>query len=111
MSYVTKQKQENIMKHVSFALILVLLSFGLSYGLVIDANIPTLHNGNHINTNSAFTDEFTVNCAGEQAPPNQRLAWSSPFLFYGINGLPNLDDSGILVRDASFDGIWDMGCV
>ncbi len=106
MSYVTKQKQENKMKRVSFALILVLLSFGLSYGLTIDATVLELHSGNCINTNSAFTVSFS---AGFTSGDELRLAWSTPFLFYGMDGLTAVDGPGTLVQDAAFDAIWDMG--
>ena len=110
MSYVTKQKQENKMKRVSFALILVILSFGLSYGLdfyVVPSGSGVYGTPDSINTgDKPFTIEFWANfTSGDEL----RLAWSTPFLFYGQNGLTTLTGAGTLVQDAAFDAIWDMG--
>jgi hypothetical protein len=112
MSYVTKQKQENTMKRVSFALILVLLSFGLSYGLDITAEVTDglWYDGgamvDKINTGVDVTFSFSVSyTVGDSA----RLPWSSPFVFYGTGGITTLaGGAGTFVNDASFDAYWDM---
>jgi len=108
MSYVTKQKQENKMKRVSFALILVLLSFGLSYGLDITAEMTagSFDSGTKVKTDADVTVSFNATfTTGDET----RLAWSSPFFFYGTGSICTLaNGAGTFVPDAAFDAIWDM---
>ena len=110
MSYVTKQKQENTMKRVSFALILVLLSFGLSYGLDITADL-TAGSWDDLGTTKINTDvDVTVSFTASYTSGDEtRLAWSSPFVFYGTGGITTLaGGAGTFVNDAAFDAYWDM---
>jgi hypothetical protein len=109
MSYVTKQKQENKMKRVSFALILVLLSFGLSYGLTLDVaftGAAVYGTPDTLNVNTPFNAEITAH----YVPPDTAvLGWSTPFWFHGTGNVTTLVNPGVLTADPDFAIVWNMG--
>jgi len=110
MSYVTKLKQENKMKRVSFALILVILSFGLSYGIALDAIISgpgAYDGGTKININTAFDVEIVCTySSGDE----DKMDWSTPFLFYGTGDVTDITGgAGNFTWDAGFASHWNMG--
>jgi hypothetical protein len=90
-------------------ILIVLLSFGFSYWLdfyVVPTGGVYGSGADTLNTNTAFAIEFNANfTSGDET----RLAWSSPFLFYGQNGLTTLDGPGTLTSNPDFQDIWDMG--
>ncbi len=89
------------MKRLILAMIIVILSFGVSYGLSI--SVVKTGGGsdpNAINVNQPFTIEFYATFAeGDSA----RLAWSTPFRFYGTDSVTTLTGPGVYVPDAAFD--------
>jgi hypothetical protein len=109
MSHVTKQKQENKMKRVSFALILVLLSFGLSYGLTLDVAFTgsaIYGTPDTINVNAPFDVEITA----YYVPADTLvLGWSTPFWFHGTGNVTTLTNPGTLTASTAFAAVWNMG--
>ena len=105
------------MKRVSFALTLtaLLLSFGLSHGLIITADVsgPAVYGTpDTLNINTAFDVLITVN-----NDDIVRLGWSSPFRFTGTGDIDNVSStypaagggaSGVYFATVGFEGIWDM---
>lgn len=106
------------MKRVSFALTLtaLLLSFGLSYGLIITADVSGsgvyVDGGTKINVNTPFyVDIYADN------DDIVRLGWSSPFRFTGTGDIttvtsvypaPSADGPGMYFVTDPFRAHWDM---
>jgi len=97
------------MRRVSLALILVLLSFGLTFGqagtLVIQA-VPGAgfyDGGTKINTGTSFSIDVY---AEHQAGGDDRLAWSVPFAFTGTGGVTTINGgAGSFVSNPDFEDI------
>jgi hypothetical protein len=73
------------MKRVSFALILVLLSFGLTYGLDVTHEYtgPGIYGTpDTINTNSTFYIQISGKNGTDPSDPAYRGGWQTPFEFY-----------------------------
>ena len=100
------------MRRVSFALILVLLSFGLSFGQAgtLDIRVAPgsgFYGGDSINTNSAFDIDLYVT---HQTAGADRLAWSMPYHFYGTGGVTTITGgAGTFTGNPAFEGIWNYG--
>lgn len=99
------------LKVISISVVfLLLLAQGQAYGLTIYTEVSGLgvygSGADTILPRVPFTIEFYASFApGDE----NRLSWSSPFLFYGTASVTALLDTGTLVRDSEFDDIWDMG--
>jgi PKD repeat protein len=95
------------MKRIGISLLFLILSYGLSYGLSFDvAKVGGGDDPTSIAVNESFTIEFYANfIEGDSV----RLSWSTPFRFYGTDGVTTLTAAGTFVSDASFNSYFDFG--
>jgi hypothetical protein len=87
------------------AAVVIVLSFGTSFGL----SFSVIKNGagpaDSIRTNESFTIEFYT---GFTEGDENRFAWSSPFRFYGTDDVTTLSSAGTFVNNPDFDDLWDF---
>jgi len=93
------------MRRLILSLMILVLSFGVSYGLSFRAEKTGSGTTTGIYVNEAFVIEIWADFVGDDT---LRITWSTPFRFYGTDSVTTLTSAGVFVNNTTFDGYWTM---